>query len=170
MNSVRADERRSKRMPRICLYLRISTDELTQKYSLGAQKERLEAACKAQYGDDWTLYKVYRDTDSGGHVDRPGLTEMLDDAKARAFDVLLVFKVDRLSRNIGQLAAMVDQLTECGVTLRSITEPFDTSSLAGRMMLQMLGVFANSSAAPSSSERKSAWNAEGHGPELRRWP
>ena len=129
-------------MPRIAFYTRISTDEDHQKYSLPAQKERLEAFAKAQHGGDWELFKVYRDMDSGTHMNRSGLEEMLRDAEARSFDTLLVFRVDRLSRKVRELAQMVDHLTQHGVTLRSITEPFDTSNAAGKMMLQMLGVFA----------------------------
>ena len=67
---------------------------------------------------------------------------MLYDATTQAFDVLLVFRVDRLSRKVRELAQMVDELTKYGVTLKSITEPFDTANAAGKMMLQMLGVFA----------------------------
>ena len=127
---------------RIAFYTRISTDEDHQKYSLGAQKDRLEAFCKAQWDHDWRLHKLYRDTESGTHMNRPGLEEMLYDAEAQAFDTLLVFRVDRLSRNVRGLAQMVDELTKYDVTLKSITEPFDTSNPAGKMMLQMLGVFA----------------------------
>ena len=134
------DERRQP--PRVAFYTRISTDEDHQKYSLGAQKERLEAFCKAQWDDDWRLHKVYRDTESGTHMNRPGLEEMLYDAEARAFDTLLVFRVDRLSRNVRELAQMVDQLTKNGLALKSVSEPFDTANAAGKMMLQMLGVFA----------------------------
>ena len=127
---------------RIAFYTRISTDEDHQKYSLGAQKDRLEAFCKAQWDTDWRLHTVYRDTTSGTHMHRPGLEEMLYDAEAQAFDTLLVFRVDRLSRKVRELAQMVDELTTYGVTLKSITEPFDTANAAGKMMLQMLGVFA----------------------------
>jgi len=127
---------------RVAFYTRISTDEDHQKYSLGAQSERLEAFCKAEYGDDWRLHKLYRDTESGTHMNRPGLEEMLYDVGARAFDTLLVFRVDRLSRKVRELAQMVDELTKNGVALKSITEPFDTANAAGKMMLQMLGVFA----------------------------
>ncbi len=133
---------RNGHVPRIAYYTRISTDEDHQKYSLGAQKERLEAFCKAQHGDEWTLFKVYRDTESGTHMNRPGLEEMLFDAEAKAFDTLLVFRVDRLSRKVRELAQMVDELTKYGIVLKSITEPFDTANAAGKMMLQMLGVFA----------------------------
>ncbi len=75
-------------------------------------------------------------------MDRPGLQEMLAEAEAKAFATLLVFRVDRLSRKVRELAQMVDELTKQGITLKSITEPFDTSTPAGKMMLQMLGVFA----------------------------
>jgi len=127
---------------RVSFYIRISTDEDHQKYSLGAQTERLEAFSKASWGEDWRLHKVYRDTESGTHMNRPGLEEMLFDAEAQAFDTLLVFRVDRLSRKVRELALMVDELTKHGVVLKSITEPFDTANAAGKMMLQMLGVFA----------------------------
>ena len=134
------DEKRDP--PRIAFYTRISTDEDHQKYSLGAQKERLEAFCKAQWDDDWKLHKIYRGTESGTHMNRPGLEEMLYDAEAQTFNTLLVFRVDRLSRKVRELTQMVDELTKYGVVLKSITEPFDTANAAGKMMLQMLGVFA----------------------------
>lgn len=127
---------------RVAFYTRISTDEDHQKYSLGAQQERLEAFCRAQWGDDWRLHRIYRDTESGTHMNRPGLEDMLFDAQAHAFDTILVFRVDRLSRKVRELALMVDELTKLGVVLKSITEPFDTANAAGKMMLQMLGVFA----------------------------
>lgn len=127
--------------PRVAYYTRISTDEEHQKYSLPAQRERLDAFCHAQYGDDWTLAGIYTDTESGTHMDRPGLKRLLADAETGLIDILLVFRVDRLSRKVHELGSMIDRLTKCGVALRSITEPFDTSTLAGKMMMQMLGVF-----------------------------
>ena len=129
-------------MPKVAFYTRISTDETHQKDSLGAQEERLEAFCKSQFGADWTLFKVYKDAASGTHLNRPGLREMLADAQMGAFDTLLVFRVDRLSRKVRELAQLVDELTGHDIALKSITEPFDTTNAAGKMMLQMLGVFA----------------------------
>jgi site-specific DNA recombinase len=133
---------KNKEKAKVAFYTRISTDEDHQKYSLGAQKDRLEAFCKSQYGEEWELAKIYRDTDSGTHMNRPGLEEMLYDAECQAFNTLLVFRVDRLSRKVRELAQMVEELDKYGVALRSITEPFDTANAAGKMMLQMLGVFA----------------------------
>ena len=97
---------------------------------------------KASYGDEWTFFKCYRDTETGTHMNRPGLEEMLYDAESGLFDTLLVFRVDRLSRKLRELAQMVDELDKYSVVFKSITEPFDTATAAGRMMLQMLGVFA----------------------------
>jgi site-specific DNA recombinase len=133
---------RAKRPPRIAFYTRISTDEDHQKYSLEAQDERLRAFCQSQYGDDWRLFRVYRDTEGGTHMNRPDLEEMLYEAEAQSFDILLVFRVDRLSRKVRDLAQIVDDLTKHEVTFKSVTEPFDTGTAAGKMMLQMLGVFA----------------------------
>ena len=126
---------------RVAFYTRISTDENHQKYSLDAQRDRLEAYCKSQY-DDYKLVKVYRDASTGTNMKRSGLEEMLYAAENKLFEVLIVFRVDRLSRNVRQLAQMVETLSDYGVVLRSSTEPFDTSNSAGKMMLQMLGVFA----------------------------
>lgn len=128
--------------PRVAFYIRISTDEDHQKYSLPAQTERLEAYCTAHYGDEWEKAGLYRDTESGTHMNRPGLVDLLADAEAGKLDTLLVFRVDRLSRKVHELARMVEELTRHGVVLKSITEPFDTGNAAGKMMLQMLGVFA----------------------------
>lgn len=128
--------------PRVAYYTRISTDEEHQKYSLPAQRERLDAFCHAQYGNEWTMAGIYTDTESGTHMDRPGLKRLMADAEAGKLDMLLLFRVDRLSRKVHELSSMIDRLTRCGVALRSITEPFDTASLSGKMMLQMLGVFA----------------------------
>lgn len=74
--------------------------------------------------------------------DRPGLKQALGLARERRFDLLLVYRVDRLSRKVRQLAGLAEELDRLGIVLKSATEPFDTGSPAGRMTLQMLGVFA----------------------------
>src|SRR5437588_4004751 len=125
---------------RVALYTRISTDEVNQPYSLGAQRDRLEAYVAAQPG--WTITARYEDRASGKSLERPALTTARQAAAAGRFDLLLVFRVDRLSRNLGQLATLIEELATAGVAFRSMTEPFDTTTPAGRMMVQMLGVFA----------------------------
>jgi site-specific DNA recombinase len=125
---------------RVCLYTRISTDEENQPTSLHSQRERLEAFCTAQ--ESWRIVAHHEDRTTGTKLDRPGLQAALDLARSDSIDMLLVYRVDRLSRKVRQLAQLAEELDTCGVTLRSATEPFDTGSAAGRMMLQMLAVFA----------------------------
>jgi site-specific DNA recombinase len=79
---------------------------------------------------------------TGSTLARPGLERALALARERRIDLLLVYRVDRLSRNVRQLAQLAEQLDGYECALRSATEPFDTGAAAGRMMLQMLGVFA----------------------------
>ncbi len=125
---------------RVCIYTRISTDEENQPTSLHSQRERLEAFCKAQ--DDWRIVSHEEDRATGTKLDRPGLNAALDLARGSRIDLLLVYRVDRLSRKVRQLAQLAEELDTYEVVLRSATEPFDTGSAAGRMMLQMLAVFA----------------------------
>jgi site-specific DNA recombinase len=125
---------------RIATYTRISTDEDRQPFSLGAQSERLEAYARSQ--DGWRIVRGFTDQASGATLDRPGLKQALEEAAAGVYELLLVYRVDRLSRSVRQLAQTAEELERQGVALRSATEPFDTSSPAGKMMLQMLGVFA----------------------------
>jgi site-specific DNA recombinase len=125
---------------RVCLYTRISTDEDHQPTSLTTQRERLERYCQAM--EDWHVTAAFEDQASGVTLDRPGLQQALELARERRFDLLLVYRVDRLSRKVQQLAALAEELDSLEIVLKSATEPFDTGSAAGRMMLQMLGVFA----------------------------
>ena len=125
---------------RIATYTRISTDEVNQPYSLGAQSERLAAYVTSQ--EDWEQVGTFTDQISGAKLDRPGLGGALRAARAGRFDLLLVTRVDRLSRSVRGLAEVLETLDAAGVGFRSATEPFDTTSAAGRMMVQMLGVFA----------------------------
>jgi len=125
---------------RVATYTRISTDEDRQPFSLGAQAERLDAYGRSQ--DGWRIVRRFTDQASGATLDRPGLRQALSEASAGVYELLLVYRVDRLSRSVRQLAQTAEELERSGVALRSATEPFDTSSPAGKMMLQMLGVFA----------------------------
>ena len=125
---------------RIATYTRISTDEDHQPYSLEAQAMKLKAYAESQ--DGWRIVRRFTDQASGATLERPGLERALNEAEAKRFDLLLVYRVDRLSRSVRGLAQILDQLDKADVLFRSATEPFDTASSAGRMMVQMLGVFA----------------------------
>jgi site-specific DNA recombinase len=129
---------------RVATYRRISTDEKSQPYSLDAQRDRLAAYAQSQ---GWQIVADYHDTMSGTTVDRPGLQDALQAARAHRFDVLLVLKVDRLSRTCYATGRVLDTLKEAGVGFVSATEGFDTRTPAGRMFLQMLLSFAEFEAA-----------------------
>ena len=125
---------------RIGVYLRRSTDEEHQPYSLEAQLARLDPYIASQPG--WRKTHTFTDNASAKDTHRPGLQAALTAARAGRIDVLLVVKVDRFSRRQRDLVALVEELTEIGVAFVSATESFDTSTPAGRAMLQMLGTFA----------------------------
>jgi site-specific DNA recombinase len=125
---------------RVATYTRISTDEEHQPFSLGAQSDRLQKYVASQ--DGWELVGEFTDQMSGASLERPDLQRAMLEAKANRFDLLLVYRVDRLARSVRGLAQVLEELDAVGVAFRSATEPFDTSSPAGRMMVQMLGVFA----------------------------
>jgi site-specific DNA recombinase len=125
---------------KIAIYTRISTDEKHQPYSLDAQSHRLAAYVESQ--ENWQIVRRFTDQKSGATLERPGLERALREADAKRFDLLLVYRVDRLARSVRGLAQILERLDAADVLFRSATEPFDTSSSAGRMMVQMLGVFA----------------------------
>ena len=126
---------------RVAAYCRISTDETNQPYSLDMQADKIKSYIQSQ-DDSWELVAHYSDKASAGDIDRPDFNRLRNDARKGRFDCVLVFKVDRVSRRMTHLCQIMDEFDDNDVVFRSITEPFDTSTSAGRMMLQMLGVFA----------------------------
>ncbi|MGH3625634.1 MAG: recombinase family protein [Sciscionella sp.] len=125
---------------RVGIYVRRSTDDEHQPYSIEAQDTRLEAYIGSQPG--WRLVARFPDDASGATTERPGLHRALAAARAGLIDVLLVYRVDRFSRNLRDMVMLLDELDSAGVVFRSATEPFDTSTPMGRMPVQMLGMFA----------------------------
>lgn len=84
--------------------------------------------------------KVFEENASGGRWDRDELHRMID--QLRAGDVIVVWKLDRLSRSLKDLLHILDRVDEAGAGFRSLTEAIDTTTPAGRMMMQMVGSFA----------------------------
>ncbi len=125
---------------RVGIYLRRSTDDEHQPYSIEAQDARLAAYIGSQPG--WRQAARFADDASGATTSRPGLHRALAAARAGAIGVLLVYRVDRLTRSLRDLVTLLDDLDHAGVVFRSATEPFDTATPMGRMLVQMLGMFA----------------------------
>ena len=120
--------------------MRRSTDDEHQPYSIEAQDARLAAYIGSQPG--WRQAARFADDASGATTARPGLQRALAAARAGVIDVLLVYRVDRLTRSLRDLVTLLDDLDQAGVVFRSATEPFDTATAMGRMLVQMLGMFA----------------------------
>src|SRR5262245_22934931 len=93
---------------RVALYLRISTDEEHQPFSLEAQEHRLGAFVPTQPG--WKHVRTYVDQTSGAYADRPGLSDALRDARLALYDVLLVYRVDRFARSLKVLVHLLEEL------------------------------------------------------------
>jgi site-specific DNA recombinase len=125
---------------RVAIYLRRSTDDEHQPFSIDAQQTALTNYVASQLG--WTLVATYSDDASGATTDRPDLKRALGAARAGRYDVLLVYRVDRFSRRLSDLLDLLNELDEANVAFCSATEPFDTSTSIGRMLVQLLGVFA----------------------------
>lgn len=122
-------------------YVRVSTDNQLENYSIDQQIERLTAYCKAK---DWVLIKIYTDGGfSGGNTNRPALKQLLDDIKEIEVDAVIVYKLDRLSRSQKDTLMLIeDEFLANNVDFVSINENFDTSTPFGRAMIGILSVFA----------------------------
>jgi site-specific DNA recombinase len=122
------------------LYIRVSTQEQAQEgYSVGEQKERLIAYCKAH---DWLIADIYVDGGfTGSNINRPGMQKLI--AETDKFDVVLVYKLDRLSRSQRDTLHLIEEIfLPNDVDFVSMQESFDTSSPFGRAMIGLLAVFA----------------------------
>jgi DNA invertase Pin-like site-specific DNA recombinase len=109
-------------------YARVSKiDQQDTRAQVTALKE---AGCK----------RIFEENASGGRWDRPQLHKALE--QLRESDVLVVWKLDRLSRSLKDMLIILEKITDTGAGFRSLTEHIDTTTAAGRMMLQMLGSFA----------------------------
>ena len=108
----------------------------------------------------WELLKIYREEGySGKTKDRPEFKKMIEDIKARGIDVVLVYKVDRLTRKQRVLWEMLEDIFEPqGVGFKSVVEPFDTTTAQGKAFLGMLGVFAQLKWDTISERTKDALN------------
>ncbi len=136
-----------KKRIKAALYTRVSTeDQAREGYSLGVQKDYLLDFAKREgfeicFADGKGA--VYMDDGYSGYsLDRPAMNQLLEDARAKKFDLILVYKLDRFSRRLRDILNILDELDGLGVQFKSATEPYDTTTSSGKLMLQQLGSFA----------------------------
>lgn len=134
------------RRRRCAIYTRKSSEEgLEQDFnSLDAQREACEAYIRSQKSEGWILVSTRYDDGgfSGGNIERPALTRLLEDIDAGKIDTVVVYKVDRLTRSLSDFAKIVDVLDVHSVSFVSITQQFNTTTSMGRLTLNMLLSFA----------------------------
>src|SRR6202158_3902284 len=128
------------------IYTRVSTEHgLDQEFnSLDAQYDAASAYIKSQAHAGWTLIRSRYDDGgySGGSTDRPDLQRLLEDIRARKIDVIVVYKVDRLTRSLADFAKLVELFDAQGVSFVSVTQQFNTTTSMGRLTLNVLLSFA----------------------------
>ena len=131
---------------RCAIYTRKSTDEgLDMEFnSLDAQREACSAYITSQKAEGWvSIREPYDDGGfSGGTLDRPALQRLLSDVEVGLVDVIVVYKIDRLSRSLMDFARLVEILDRHNVTFVSVTQSFNTTTSMGRLTLNILLSFA----------------------------
>jgi site-specific DNA recombinase len=131
---------------RCAIYTRVSTDNgLDQEFnSLDAQYEASQAYIRSQAHAGWTLIRGKYDDGgfSGGDTDRPALQQLLEDVQAGRVDVIVVYKVDRLTRSLADFAKLVELFDKHTVSFVSVTQQFNTTTSMGRLTLNVLLSFA----------------------------
>ena len=131
---------------RCAVYTRKSTEDgLEQEFnSLHAQREACEAYIMSQRHEGWSLVeRAYDDGGfSGGSMQRPGLLALLEDVERGQVDVIVVYKVDRLTRSLADFAKIVEQLDAKEASFVSVTQAFNTTTSMGRLTLNVLLSFA----------------------------
>ncbi len=120
------------------IYARVSTIDKGQ--DVGMQLRELEAYAKAR---GWTVQDRYLDEGvSGSQTRRPGVDRLLAACRRRQIDVVLVWRLDRLGRNLKHLIMMLDELQSLGVAFVALHEQIDCTTATGQLMLHLLGAFA----------------------------
>jgi site-specific DNA recombinase len=131
---------------RCAIYTRKSTDQgLDQDFnSLDAQYDASQAYIRSQAHAGWTLLRAKYDDGgfSGGDADRPALQRLLADVQADKIDVIVVYKVDRLTRSLADFAKLVELFDKHNVSFVSVTQQFNTTTSMGRLTLNVLLSFA----------------------------
>lgn len=122
-------------------YVRVSTeDQAKEGVSLDNQRKRINALCIAK---DWELTHIYADEGrSGRDLKRDGVQELIDDCKKHSFDVVVIYKLDRLTRSVKDLGTLIEIFDKADVAFSSVSDNFDTTTANGKLVLNILGSVA----------------------------
>lgn len=149
-------------MTRAAIYIRVSTEkQVDEGYSLQFQEEKCMK--KIEY-EEWELVNIYRDEGISGKLDktsRPGLNQMLEDAKVGLFDTLVFYSIDRLSRDTANMLNLFNELESYNVKMCCLREKFETDTPTGKFFLTIL-------AATAQLDRDHILEKTEHGREARR--
>ncbi len=129
-------------MIKAALYTRVSTEEQAKKgVSLGAQEDALKSYCKTY---NYEIYKIYKDEGKSAKDirRRPAMVQLLKDAESKKFDVILIYKLDRLSRSLKDLILTIEKLKKWGIDFISLQDRIETTSASGKLMFHILSSFA----------------------------
>jgi len=124
------------------IYCRVSTEEQAQEgFSIRAQEQKLKEYANVK---DWSIFNFYIDEGISGKniTERPAINRMIADIKAGKVKNVLVFKLDRLTRSVGDLVYLIDVFNENSCAFNSLMESLDTSTASGRMFIKIIGIFA----------------------------
>ncbi|MGG1878832.1 recombinase family protein [Paenibacillus cisolokensis] len=126
---------------RVAIYIRVSTDiQAEEGFSIEGQRSRLISFAESQ---DWVIHDFYIDDGySAKDLKRPGMQRMLGDMENNLFDVVLVYKLDRLTRSVGDLHALLKVFDLHSVKFKSATEIFETTTAMGRFFITLVGAMA----------------------------
>ena len=143
---------------RAALYARVSNEEQVEGYSIDAQRRAFKTLVKAR---DWSVYREYIEEGKSARTEninrRPIFKEMVSDALNHEFDVLVVHKLDRFSRNLRITLEYFEKLSKAGLTFLSIMEQMDFSTPWGNLALTLLGGLAQFYSDNLSQESKKGW-------------
>jgi putative DNA-invertase from lambdoid prophage Rac len=138
--------------PRVGIYLRVSTLE----QSTDLQRREISTYLQAR---GWHASTTFEDKASGTHLGRPAFQRLMKEAAARNLDVIVCWRLDRFSRSLKDLVVTLQELTEVGVAFVSIRDQIDLTTSAGRLMLHLIGAFAEFEASLIRERVRSGLNA-----------
>ena len=122
------------------IYCRVSTREQAEEgYSIGEQERLIREYCMKQ---GYEVYKVFSDAGISGKdiAHRPAIQELLKEAAEKKFDIVMSWKINRLSRKLEDAIKIVNTLDRYGISYRSYSEPFESDTPAGKMQFQMMAL------------------------------